>query len=170
MRKTEAHLNEILLSMIPPDMNPGIFDYRSRDLNPQSSHSLKNLLDLTDLYTDVYFIFSERNCSMTKIWLMTSQCYSLTERFSFAKHSVLAWRIPGMGEPGGLPSVELHRVRHDWSDLAAAAGTSVDHYSYKCIQANIWCQEVNVLRMKTSVLIVLACSLSLFVPEHLLPG
>ena len=35
--------------------------------------------------------------------------------------SVLAWRIPGMGEPGGLPSVGLHRVRHDWSDLAAAA-------------------------------------------------
>ena len=27
--------------------------------------------------------------------------------------SVLAWRIPGMGEPGGLPSMGLHRVRHD---------------------------------------------------------
>ena len=27
--------------------------------------------------------------------------------------SVLAWRIPGMGEPGGLPSVGLHRVRHN---------------------------------------------------------
>ena len=27
--------------------------------------------------------------------------------------SVLAWRIPGMAEPGGLPSMELHRVRHD---------------------------------------------------------
>ena len=35
--------------------------------------------------------------------------------------SVLAWRIPGMGEPGGLPSLGSHRVRHDWSDLAAAA-------------------------------------------------
>ena len=35
--------------------------------------------------------------------------------------SVLAWRIPGTGEPGGLPSMGLHRVRHDWSDLAAAA-------------------------------------------------
>ena len=39
-----------------------------------------------------------------------------------ATHSiVLAWRIPGMGEPGGLPSMGSHRVRHDWSDLAAAA-------------------------------------------------
>ena len=35
--------------------------------------------------------------------------------------SVLAWRIPRMEEPGGLLSMGLHRVRHDWSDLAAAA-------------------------------------------------
>ena len=35
--------------------------------------------------------------------------------------NVLAWRIPGTGEPGGLPSMGSHRVRHDWSDLAAAA-------------------------------------------------
>ena len=34
--------------------------------------------------------------------------------------SVLAWRIPGMVEPGGLPSMGSHRVGHDWSDLAAA--------------------------------------------------
>ena len=33
--------------------------------------------------------------------------------------SVLAWRIPGTGESGGLPSLGSHRVRHDWSDLAA---------------------------------------------------
>ena len=36
--------------------------------------------------------------------------------------SVLAWRIPGTGELGGLPSMGSHRVGHDWSDLAAAAG------------------------------------------------
>ena len=35
--------------------------------------------------------------------------------------SVPAWRIPGTGEPGGLPSMGSHRVGHDWSDLAAAA-------------------------------------------------
>ena len=35
--------------------------------------------------------------------------------------SVLAWRIPGTGEPGGLPSLGSHRVGHDWSDAAAAA-------------------------------------------------
>ena len=39
-----------------------------------------------------------------------------------ASHSsVLAWRIPGMGKPGGLPSMGSHSVGHDWSDLAAAA-------------------------------------------------
>ena len=35
--------------------------------------------------------------------------------------SVLAWRIPGTEEPGGLPSLGSHRVGHDSSDLAAAA-------------------------------------------------
>ena len=38
--------------------------------------------------------------------------------------SVLAWRIPGTGEPGGLPSMGSHRVRHDQSDLAAAAAAA----------------------------------------------
>ena len=48
--------------------------------------------------------------------------------------SVLAWRIPGAGEPGGLMSMGSHRVGHDWSDLAAAAagrvlGTSFNYHS-----------------------------------------
>ena len=38
--------------------------------------------------------------------------------------SILAWRIPGTGEPGGLPSMGSHRVRHDGNNLAAAAGAS----------------------------------------------
>ena len=38
--------------------------------------------------------------------------------------SVLAWRIPGTGEPGGLPSLGSHRVGHDCGDLAAAAAAS----------------------------------------------
>ena len=38
--------------------------------------------------------------------------------------SVLAWRSPRMGEPGGLPSMGLHRVVHDQSDLAAAAAAA----------------------------------------------
>ena len=38
--------------------------------------------------------------------------------------SVLAWRIPGTGEPVGLLSMGSHRVGHDWSDLASAAAIS----------------------------------------------
>ena len=38
-------------------------------------------------------------------------------------HSI-AWRIPGMGEPGELPSMGSHRVRQDWSNLAAAAAAA----------------------------------------------
>ena len=41
-----------------------------------------------------------------------------------AHSSVLAWRIPGTREPGGLPSLGLHRVGHDWSNLAAAAAAA----------------------------------------------
>ena len=42
-----------------------------------------------------------------------------------ATHSnVLAWRIPGTGEPGGLLSIGSHRVGHDWSDLAATAAAT----------------------------------------------
>ena len=44
--------------------------------------------------------------------------------------SVLAGRIPGTGEPGGLPSMRSHRVRHDWSDLAAAAAALYICQSY----------------------------------------
>ena len=41
--------------------------------------------------------------------------------------SVLAWRIPGTGESGGLPSRGSHRVGHNWSDLAAAAAAYFTH-------------------------------------------
>ena len=45
---------------------------------------------------------------------------------AMATHSsVLAWRISGTGEPGGLPSLGSHRVGHDWSDLAAAAARNL---------------------------------------------
>ena len=44
--------------------------------------------------------------------------------------SILAWIIPGMGELGGLPSIGSHRVRHNWSDLAAAAAAYQTWMSY----------------------------------------
>ena len=44
--------------------------------------------------------------------------------------SVLAWRIPGMGEPGGLPSLGSHRVGYNWSNLAAAAAVWLKMYIF----------------------------------------
>ena len=50
--------------------------------------------------------------------------------------SVLAWRIPGMAEPGGLPPMGSHRVGHDWSDLAAAAAHA-SKVMFKILQARL---------------------------------
>ena len=55
---------------------------------------------------------------VTKIWTQLSN-FTFTFHFDalekeMATHSsVLAWRIPGTGEPGGLPSMGSHRVGHD---------------------------------------------------------
>ena len=52
--------------------------------------------------------------------------------------SVLVWRIPGMGEPVGLPSMGSHRVGHDWRDLASAAAAIVFMwYSKPCLQYSL---------------------------------
>ena len=47
------------------------------------------------------------------------------EKETATHSSVLAWRIPGTGEPGGLPSMGSHRVGHDWSNLTAAAAEKI---------------------------------------------
>ena len=52
--------------------------------------------------------------------------------------SVLAWRIPGTGEPSGLPSMESHRVGHDWSDLAAAAAAAATMPKVKENAFKLW--------------------------------
>ena len=57
------------------------------------------------------------------------------EKEMAAHSSVLAWRIPGTGEPGGLPSMGSHRIRHDWSDLAEHS--TVNHVSETRISYNI---------------------------------
>ena len=60
----------------------------------------------------------------SRIWLsdFTFTFYFHAVEKDMATHSsVLAWRIPGTGKPVGLLSMGLHRVGHDWSDLAAVA-------------------------------------------------
>ena len=68
---------------------------------------------------------------VTKGWTRLSD-FTFTFHFhalekETATHSgVLAWRIPGTGEPDGLPSLGSHRVRHNWSNLAAAAAAAAE--------------------------------------------
>ena len=53
------------------------------------------------------------------------EIYTSSLEKEMATHSsVLAWSIPGTEEPGGLPSMGLHSVGHDWSNLAAAAAAA----------------------------------------------
>ena len=54
--------------------------------------------------------------------------------------STLAWRIPGTGEPGELPSMGSHRVGHDRSDLAAAAAAASYSWFQVLVNLNILMQ------------------------------
>ena len=86
--------------------------------------------------------FSHSRAAVHGVTQSQTQLSDFTSTFHFhalekemATHSsVLAWRIPGTGEPSGLPSVGLHRVRHNWSDLAAAAAAG---YICQC-QSPTW--------------------------------
>ena len=59
------------------------------------------------------------------------------EKEMATQSSVLAWRMPGTGEPCGLPSMGSHRVRHYWSDLAAAASLPVHHQLPEFTQTHV---------------------------------
>ena len=88
---------------------------------PLQYSCLENPMDGGDWWAAVH--------GVSKSWTRLSD-FTFTFHFpalekEMATHSsVLAWRIPGTGEPDGLPSVGSHRVGHDGSDLAAAAAAA----------------------------------------------
>ena len=65
--------------------------------------------------------------------------------------SVLAWRIPGTGESGGLPSMGSHRVGHNLSNLAAAAA-DIGKEKKKRNAVNQW--VLKLVRNKVRMLIL----------------
>ena len=79
--------------------------------------------------------------------------FHVLEKEMATHSSVLAWRIPGMAEPGGLPSTGSPRVRHDWRDLAAAAAAA--EYSENCHHFHslgfIWMQSKALLILLDSI-------------------
>ena len=73
--------------------------------------------------------------SWTRLSDFTFSFHFHTLEKEIATHSnVLAWRIPGTVEPGGVPSVGSHRVGHDRSDLAA----HLKEYSYLFLISTNW--------------------------------
>jgi len=64
-------------------------------------------------------------------------CMHALEKEMATHSSVLAWRIPGTEEPGGLPSMGSHRVRHDWCNLAAAAAEE-EKDKHKILASDCW--------------------------------
>ena len=85
---------------------------------PLQYSCLENPMDRGAWWAAVHGIAKSRT------WLsdftFTFHFYALGKKMA-THSSVLAWRLPGTGEPGGLPSMGSHRVGHDWSDLAATA-------------------------------------------------
>ena len=71
-------------------------------------------------FTEPIFLKVAKSRTRLSDFTFTFHFHALEKEMA-AHSSVLAWRIPGTGEPGGLPSMGSHRVGHDWSDLAAVA-------------------------------------------------
>ena len=85
---------------------------------PLQDSCLENPMDGGAWWAAVYGVAQSR--TRLSDFTFTFHFHALEKEM--ATHStLLAWRIPGTGEPGGLPSMGSHRVGHDWSDLAAAA-------------------------------------------------
>ena len=89
--------------------------------NPLQYSCLENPMDRGAWWAAVHGVARSRT------WLsdftFTFHFYALEKEMA-THSSILAWRVPGTGEPGGLPSMGSHRIGHDWSDLAAAAAAA----------------------------------------------
>ena len=106
----------------------GLLAYRVREGNgtPLQYSCLENPMNGVTWWAAVHGVAKSR--TRLSDFTFTFHFHALNKEM--ATHSiVLAWRIPGMAEPGRLLSMGSHRVRHDWSDLAAAAACGVDSHS-----------------------------------------
>ena len=94
-----------------------VLQYTAFSLRNFGHKKKKKSADLTSVLREV--VVDLPSCA-NSLWC----CVPVTVEKEMAIHSsVLVWRIPGTGEPGGLSSLGSHRVGHEWSDLAAAANS-----------------------------------------------
>ena len=85
-----------------------------KEMATYSNSCLENPVDSGAWRAAVYRV--AQNWTQLK-WLSVHEC---TGEGNGNHSNILAWRIPGTEQPGGLPSVGSHRVGHDWSDTATA--------------------------------------------------
>ena len=105
------------------NIGPGVGTNGEGNGTPLQYSCLENPMDGGAWYTAVHGV--AKNWTRLSDFTFTFHFHALGKEMA-THSSVLTWRIPGTGEPGGLPSMGSHRVGHDWSDLAAAAvGTKV---------------------------------------------
>ena len=88
---------------------------------PLQYSCLENPMEGGDWWAAVHGVAKSR--TRQSDFIFTFQFHALEEEMA-THSSVLAWRIPGTGEPGGLPSMGSHRVGHDCCNLAAAAAAA----------------------------------------------
>ena len=99
----------------------GVFP-REGDGTPLQHSCLENLIDGGTWWAAVHGVVKSQ--TQLSDFPFTFHFHALEKEMA-THSSVLAWRIPGKGEPGGLPSMGSHIVGHDLSDLAAAAAAAV---------------------------------------------
>ena len=87
-----------------------------------ASPCLENPMDGGAWWATVHGVTKSR--SWLSDFTFTFHFYAMEKEMA-THSSVLAWRIPGTAEPGGLLSMGLHRIGHNWSNLAAAAAVFV---------------------------------------------
>ena len=85
--------------------------------NPLQYSCLENPMDRGAWWAAVHGVAKSR--ARLSDFTFTFHFHALEKEMA-THSSVLTWRIPGMAEPGGLPSMGSHRVGHDWSDLAVS--------------------------------------------------
>ena len=95
-----------------------IWMIREGNGNPLQYSCLENPMDAGAWWAAVHGVAKSRTWLSDFTFIIH---FHALEKEMATHSSTLAWRIPGMAEPGGLPSMGSPRVGHDWSDLAAAA-------------------------------------------------
>ena len=104
---------------------------------PLQCSCLENPMDGGAWWAAVHRIRVAKSQTRLSNFTFTFHFHAL-EREVATHSSVLAWRIPGTGEPGGLPSMGSHRLGHNWSDLAGRQQPTGNNALSKWMNLGFW--------------------------------